>query len=301
MRCIQMAAEQRPVLFGEVLFDCFPDGQSVLGGAPFNVAWHLQAFGQAPLFISRIGDDALGRQVREAMLGHGMDCSGLQTDPSHPTGKVNITLNDDGHSFDILPHQAYDYIDRDALPPLPENALFYHGSLAARNPVSAQALSSLRSHSRGRRLVDINLRTPWWQRQAALQLIDGAWMAKLNDEELLQLVPDAPDDTTRIQQLMERAGLQLLLVTRGAEGAELLTANAGHYRVQPESVTAVVDTVGAGDALTSVLILALLQDWPYQQALERAQTFASAIVGRRGAIVEDAGFYQPFMNEWGLA
>ncbi|HHH44803.1 MAG TPA: carbohydrate kinase [Gammaproteobacteria bacterium] len=296
-----MAADERAVLFGEVLFDCFPGGQSVLGGAPFNVAWHLQAFGQAPLFISRIGDDALGRQVREAMRGHGMDCSGLQTDPSHPTGRVNITLNDDGHSFDILPEQAYDYIDCDALPPIPENALFYHGSLAARNPVSAQALTFLRSHSRGRRLVDINLRAPWWQTQAALELIDGAWLAKLNDDELLQLVPDAADDDSRIQQLMEHAGLQLLLVTRGAEGAELLTASAERYQVRPESVTPVVDTVGAGDALTSVLILALLQDWPYQQALERAQAFASAIVGRRGAIVEDPGFYQPFIDAWELA
>jgi fructokinase len=28
-------------VFGEVLFDYFPDGSRVLGGAPFNVAWHL--------------------------------------------------------------------------------------------------------------------------------------------------------------------------------------------------------------------------------------------------------------------
>ena len=37
-------------VFGEVLFDVFPDGKQVLGGAPFNVAWHLQAFGIAPYF-----------------------------------------------------------------------------------------------------------------------------------------------------------------------------------------------------------------------------------------------------------
>ena len=37
----------RLCLFGEVLFDHFPDGKRVLGGAPFNVAWHLQAFGHA--------------------------------------------------------------------------------------------------------------------------------------------------------------------------------------------------------------------------------------------------------------
>ena len=68
---------QRPVIFGEVLFDRFPDGSVVLGGAPFNVAWHLQAFGMAPLFISRVGNDALGRTIRDTMHCWEMDASGL--------------------------------------------------------------------------------------------------------------------------------------------------------------------------------------------------------------------------------
>ena len=57
------AKPRRPVIFGEVLFDHFPDGARVLGGAPFNVAWHLQAFGSAPLFVSRVGNDPAGREV----------------------------------------------------------------------------------------------------------------------------------------------------------------------------------------------------------------------------------------------
>ena len=44
-------------IFGEVLFDHFPDGSRVPGGALFNVAWHLQAFGQSPRFVSRISSD----------------------------------------------------------------------------------------------------------------------------------------------------------------------------------------------------------------------------------------------------
>ena len=81
-------SEQHPVIFGEVLYDRFPDGSVVLGGAPFNVAWHLQAFGVAPLFVSRVGDDALGRSVRNTMIAWEMDTSGLQLDPVHPTGSV---------------------------------------------------------------------------------------------------------------------------------------------------------------------------------------------------------------------
>ncbi|MFV1972446.1 MAG: carbohydrate kinase [Thiohalobacterales bacterium] len=295
-----MVASDRPVLFGEVLYDCFPDGQAVLGGAPFNVAWHLQGFGLSPLFISRVGDDPLGHRVRDTMHNHGMDASGLQLDSLHPTGKVTITMSGKSHSFEIIPEQAYDYIDRDALPPLPETALFYHGSLAARNPVSAQTLAFLRARFTDRRLVDINLRDPWWQREQALKMIDAAWLAKLNDEELQQLVPDADDEAARIQRLIGDAGLQLLLITRGAAGAELLTAGGDSFRVVPDTVTEVVDTVGAGDAMTSVLVLGLLQGWPYLQTLERAQTFASAIVGRRGATVEEPEFYRQFIDAWGL-
>jgi len=296
-----MADIERPVIFGEVLYDCFPDGQAVLGGAPFNVAWHLQGFGRAPLFISRVGDDPLGHHVRDAMHNHGMDASGLQLDSLHPTGKVSITMSGKNHSFEIIPDQAYDYIDQGALPPLPDSTLFYHGSLAARSPVSAQTLAFLNTRYAGKRLVDVNLRSPWWQQQQVLELVDGAWLAKLNDEELQLLAPDADDDASRIQQLINNAGLQLLLVTRGAAGAELLTATGDSFRVAPDAVTDVVDTVGAGDAMTSVLILAILQGWPWQQALERAQAFASAIVGQRGATVEDPGFYQPFIDAWELS
>lgn len=296
-----MVNVERPVIFGEVLYDCFPDGQTVLGGAPFNVAWHLQGFGLSPLFISRVGDDPLGHRVRDTMHRHGMDASGLQLDSLHPTGMVTITLSDDGHRFEIMPERAYDYIDRHALPPLPEAALFYHGSLAARCPVSAQTLAGLCSRYRDQRLIDVNLRSPWWQQAQVLELLDGAWFAKINDEELLQLVPDGEDDIHRIRRLIGNAGLQLLLITRGAAGAELHTAGGDSFRVAPDAVTTVVDTVGAGDAMTSVLILGLLQGWPYRQTLERAQAFASAIVGRRGAIVEEPDFYPSYIEAWGLS
>jgi fructokinase len=291
----------RPVIFGEVLYDCFPDGEAVLGGAPFNVAWHLQGLGLSPLFISRVGDDPLGHRVRDIMERRGMDTSGLQLDSAHPTGKVNISLSGSSHSFDIIPDQAYDYIAEDALPPLPDNALFYHGSLAARSPVSARTLSVLCSQFGDNRLVDVNLREPWWQRDSVRALLDGARLAKLNDEELLLLASAASDDKARMRQLIDTAGLQLLVVTRGASGAELMTGTGEVYRVVPETLTHVVDTVGAGDALTSVLILGLLKGWSYAVMLERSQAFASAIVGHRGATVEAADFYLPFIETWNLS
>ena len=60
----------------------------------------------------------------------------------------------------------------------------------------------------------------------------------------------------------------------------------------------VVDTVGAGDAFASVLLLGLSKQWPIEITLERAQAFASALVGRRGATIADSEFYRAFSEQW---
>ena len=80
-----------PVRFRRGPVRSFSGRQRVLGGAPFNVAWHLQAFGQSPHFISRVGDDAAGETIRNAMHEWGMDMRGLQTDPERPTGRVEVS------------------------------------------------------------------------------------------------------------------------------------------------------------------------------------------------------------------
>ena len=103
-----------------------------------------------------------------------------------------------------------------------------------------------------------------------------------------------------MQRLLGNAGLQLMLLTRGAAGAELLASTGDSVQVVPDAVTRVVDTVGAGDALTSVVIAGVLHGWPYRQTLQRAQAFASAIVGRRGATVDEPDFYRQFTDAWEL-
>jgi fructokinase len=290
----------RPVIFGEVLFDCFPDGSVVLGGAPFNVAWHLQAFGMAPVFISRVGDDALGHRIRDTMHGWEMDTSGLQLDSAHPTGKVEIRFIQGEPEYDIIDQQAYDFIDAGAVPPLQQGAVLYHGSLALRNAASRQALEEIRRIYAPRVLVDVNLRDPWWQHDDILRLLEGGSWVKLNEHELALLAHSGADPASAVRQLLQDFGLQLLIVTRGAAGAVAVTAAGEEYRVAPRDVAQVTDTVGAGDAFTSIVLLGQAHHWPLPLLLERAQQFASAIVGVRGATVNDAAFYRPFIRAWGL-
>jgi len=291
---------QPPVIFGEALFDCFPDGERVLGGAPFNVAWHLAAFGAAPVFVSRVGTDELGDAIERAMADEGMSRVGLQRDPEHPTGTVQVALAQGEPTYDIVPDRAYDHVDAAALPDLPPGSLLYHGSLALRNAATEQALRTLRERIDPAVFLDVNLRDPWWDEATLHRLLAGATWVKLNADELQLLAPAGVDVETRAQALLDAYDLQLVIATLGAQGALALGAGGERGRVAPDADVTVVDAVGAGDGFASVLILSLLQGWPLELGLTRAQTFASAMVGRRGATVRDAGFYAAFAERWGL-
>ncbi len=289
-----------PLIFGEVLFDCFEDGASVLGGAPFNVAWHLQAFACSPLFVSRVGEDVLGGQIRNAMQGWGMSTAGLQQDSVHATGKVQVSIKDGEPNYDILTQRAFDFIQADAVPSC-EAALIYHGSLALRCPESAKALAGiLQSNPAAPVFMDVNLRPPWWQAHQVRQLLDGATWVKLSGDELETLVDTAGELQKKAALLLQAHGLSLVIVTQGEQGAFAMDEAGNVVSVQPEKVSRVVDTVGAGDAFASVCILGLLKKWDMATTLNHAQAFASALVEQQGATVHERSFYASFKTLWQL-
>lgn len=292
-----MSSNQSLCIFGEVLFDHFPDGNQVLGGAPFNVAWHLQAFGQSPCMVSRVGNDAEGERVRAAMVDWGLTTDYLQVDAARSTGRVVVTFKEGEPYYDIVPDCAYDHIEP---VPLTNCQLLYHGSLAARADVSAETLRQLRASPPARIFIDVNLRPPWWQPALVHELLAGAGWVKLNVDELA-LLTGTQVNLDAAGEFLSRYGLQGLLLTHGAKGAELLLAGGDHFQVSPLSNIEVVDTVGAGDAFAAVMLLGLLQRWSMPLTLERAQQFAAAVVGRRGATVSERAFYETFLQQWHLA
>ncbi len=286
-------------IFGEVLFDSFPDGEKVLGGAPFNVAWHLQAFRQQPDFVSSVGLDTEGETIRKSMQRWGMNCSCLQSDDAHPTGLVEVSLDNGEPSYDIVDQVAYDFIDAEQLGEL-DLGILYHGSLALRHENSRLALQRLKSLKPSIVFMDVNLRQPWWQKEQVLSWVNEADWVKLNQEEFTLLSGEAIDLQPAMLRFLQKYGLEGLIVTLGEQGAMAVTADQTVYHVPAVRVTEIVDTVGAGDAFSSVLLLGLNLGWPVKQTLERAQQFASALVGQRGATIGDTEFYQPLIDAWGL-
>jgi len=300
------SAKVGPVaIFGEVLADIFPD-RSVLGGAPFNVARHLKAFGLNPVLISRLGNDVLRDQILDTMAKNGMETLGIQTDNSHQTGQVNVRIEDDGHHFEILPLQAYDFIHPTVARMTVMSvhpSLIYFGTLAQRNETSRRALKSILRDTQAEKFLDINLRAPWYDQMILRKSLQSADIVKLNDDELITLSElftlHGGTDEARVLDLLKQFNLKRAIITCGAQGAWHIDRDGNKLEatvIRPPSK--VVDTVGAGDGFASVCILGSLMSWPMMITLERAIEFAGAICEIRGAVPDDDEFYEPHLRSW---
>lgn len=295
----------QPAVFGEALFDRFADGSAVLGGAPFNVAWHLAGFGLDPLFISRVGNDQYGQRIIASMSEWSLSRAGVQTDPVYPSGIVDVTIQDGHPSYSILANRAYDFIDPDLAALAAATAdirLVYHGTLALRNEVSRSALDRLLLDPQRSVFVDVNLRAPWWDVERIPTLLQRARWVKLNDQELVELgtklAVGGASLEERAKAFQAQFDLDLLILTRGSAGALALGRDGQAEEVRPKSAITIVDTVGAGDAFASVVLVGLVQGWSLRDLLRRAQEFASAVCGIRGATIVDRGFYRQHLESW---
>ncbi len=287
-----MTSSTNLTIFGEALFDCFPTGENVLGGAPFNVAWHLHALGDSPVFISRVGNDDLGKTILSEMASWGMDTQSIQKDSVHKTGRVDITIEDDEPNYTFAEDSAWDFIELSEIPKQNLSGFFYHGSLVARHDTSYNTLEKLTENPSLDIFVDVNLRSPWWQKEVVYHWLEQARWVKLNESELYELGFQSADLYQDMTRMHTHFHLDQLIVTRGEKGAVVRDTDGVFHEVTPPERGKVVDTVGAGDAFTAMYIHGLLAGWKIEVTLEKAQAFACRVVAQRGAISKDPGFYK---------
>lgn len=281
-------------LYGEVLFDCFNHAgkqTQVLGGAPFNICWHLQALGDNPVFISRVGNDDLGKQIIQQACDWGIQTDQIQIDEQNPTGQVAVTFEGDEPNYDIKVNSAYDFINQSEINVPNKQGILYHGSLALRSDYAKDQFQSLVKSGDWSIFLDVNLRAPWWDKTDLIAWINQAKWVKLNIDELRELGFQQPNLEAAMQAFQTQFGNEQVIVTQGADGVTVLTKE-GFFSERPEPIEAFIDAVGAGDAFTAVYIHGLVHNWPIQKTLATAQGLASKIIGIRGATPNNKTFYQ---------
>jgi len=281
-----MAEGKTVFCFGEIVWDSLPEGL-FLGGAPFNVAYHLTRLGHTGEPVSAVGKDFLGRDALRRLRDYGMDGRGVHLDPDHGTGVVTVVLDASRNAqYTIHEDVAWDYIPvaEDLLKEASEAHGLVYGSLAARGPVSRNSIITLLANSRGIRLCDVNLRPPYDDRKRVLDLARHATWIKLNEEELDTLGErkvTADNLESALASFAGLTGVSRIVLTRGGKGAAVWSE--GEFISAPAPRIEVVDTVGAGDAFTAGFLDALLRDNDIQTALEGGLQRGAYVASRHGA------------------
>ncbi len=278
--------------FGEVLWDLLPSGK-LPGGAPMNVATHLQNLGIPSAVISRVGNDELGQEIKAFLANKNCTTDFLQTDNQHPTGKVNVFLSEKHEAtYEIVHPVAWDFISvSDETIDLVKNAnALIFGTLACRDAHTRETLLSLIEVA-SLKIFDVNFRPPHYSQQLIEMLLQKADIVKMNDDELAIIANwYALSERTNqeiLAHLKEKFNLKTLIVTKGSDGAMLID-NQGFFESKGFKVE-VMDTIGSGDSF----LAGFLKNYLSGNSPEYSLTYACAL----GALVASHKGANPMINE----
>ena len=280
---------------GELLWDALPAGL-FLGGAPLNVACHLSAAGLTATMATRIGADQLGDEAYRRLARYGVRTDLLQVDPLLPTGFVRVSVTEDGNAaYHIVEPAAWDNLETTRM--LLERAgaaqAIVFGTLAQRSAVTRDTVRRVLESS-ALKVLDVNLRPPYDDREIVRDSLRRADVVKLNDDEMRRLASwfDFRGDLRRTTSVLaETFDCRAVCVTRGRNGAALW--RAGRWTEHPGFEVEVRDTVGAGDAFLAVLLAGLLDGTEDEALLHHANLIGAYVATQHGAIPEDQPAHEP--------
>ena len=279
---------------GEVLWDLFPDGER-FGGAPANFACHAAVQGADVTMLSAVGDDQYGRDAIRFLSAYGIDVSLMQVISETPTGTVGVEVDADGKpTFVIHQGSAWDNLTwNDAIASrIATVDAVYFGTLGQRDLVSRATIRQAVETAALAgipRILDVNLRTPFFDAEMICNSVQLASILKLSDDELVELCSacnisktDQPEGDLR--GLLEFGNLDMVILTCGKAGAVLVTPD--DTVTQNGISTNVIDTVGAGDSFTAAFLVGELRGDPHDQNLRKSCEVAAATCTHSGALPE---------------
>ena len=274
------------ICFGEVLWDIFPTYKNI-GGAPLNVTLRLQSLGLKASIISRIGKDENGVEAIEYIKDKSVDSSNIQIDETYKTGRVNVTLDQNGSAtYEIEYPVAWDRIEvtDSNIESVKSSDAFIFGSLACRDDVTKSSLLELLPYATYS-VFDVNLRPPYYSIDLLLSLMKKADFVKCNDDELTEICIALDFTTTAIEDqikfLSRYTKTEQICVTKGKDGAVMLYDN--QFYSNNGYPVVVADTVGSGDSFLATLIYHLLHKKDPNDALSYACAVGAVVASKKGA------------------
>ncbi|MCY0389679.1 ribokinase [Robbsia sp. Bb-Pol-6] len=266
----------------------------VPGGKGANQAVAAARLGAQVGMLGRLGQDANGTQLLQAMQDEGIDCSRIGRDATHPTGVALIVVDDASQNTIVIIAGSNGALDTAAVEA--------HADLIAQADVvvcqlevpEATVLAALRrAHALGRTVILNPAPVTGPLPQGWLENVDFLVPNEVEAAALSGVAVDSPDSARRAARVLQQQGARHVLITLGGQGVFLLppadaAGNKGidddtrgtHY---PARRVAAVDTTAAGDTFIGGFAAALAAGRPLDEAVRFGQAAAALSVTRAGA------------------
>jgi 5-dehydro-2-deoxygluconokinase len=298
-------------LYGEQIGGRLEDMQSFakyLGGCPANISVGAARLGLKPAMLTRVGDEHMGRFVRETLAAEGVDVSHVKTDPKRLTGLVILGIRD--HDTFPLIFVRTDCADMAIAPEdfdaefiAKAKALVVTGTHFSRPDIDNTCRTAIR-HARaaGTKVVlDIDYRPVLWG-LTSLGAGENRFVASANVSEHLQTIVPHCDlivgteeevhiaggstDTLAALRKLRELSKATIVLKRGPQGCAVFPGPIPN-RIDdgilgPGFPTEVFNVLGAGDGFMAGLLRGWLRgaDWP--EACRIANACGALVVSRHG-------------------
>ncbi len=277
-----------------------------VGGCPANIAIGTARLGLKSGFITRVGDEQMGRYIREQMAREGVDTGGIVTDRERLTALVLLSVRDED-SFPLIFYRencadmalCEEDIDPDFI--RSSKAIVVTGTHFSKPDTDAANRKAMRiAREAGVRIVfDVDYRPNLWG-LAGHGAGDSRYIASdAVSAHLHSILPDCDLIVGTEEELMIAGGLQeplaairrirelsdaVIVCKRGPMGCVVFDGAI------PESIedgikgpgfpVEVFNVLGAGDAFMSGFLRGYLRDEPYETCAKWANACGAFAVSR---------------------
>ena len=280
-----------------------------VGGCPTNISVGTARLGLKPGLITAVGDEHMGRFIKEQVVAEGVDIRGVKTDPARLTALVILGIRDE-HTFPLI-----FYRDNCADSALTEDdveeayiasagAVVVSGTHFSRpnlDAMSKKAMRLARQHG-GRVIFDIDYRPVLWgltghglgeerfvadaSVSAHLQTILPGCDVIVGTEEEIHIAGGTTDTLAACRTIRELAPEALIVVKRGPMGCTVFDRAVPDDLEQgikgPGFPIEVFNILGAGDAFMSGFLRGYLRDEPIEDCCKYANACGAFAVSRHG-------------------
>jgi len=279
-----------------------------VGGCPANIAVGAARLGLRPALLSRVGDENMGRFIREQLIREGVDTSHLVTDPKRLTALVILGIRD-RETFPLIffrencADMALTTDDIDPAFIASAQAIVVTGTHFSTPPVKQASMAAIAAAkaSGAEIILDIDYRPVLWglggHGTGEVRFVDDAMVTNhlqailecctviVGTEEEIHIAGGSTDTVAALRRIRE-VSPALIVLKRGPLGAAAFPAAIPPHLEDAVTATGfpieVYNVLGAGDAFLAGFLRGYLKGETLETALRFGNAAGAMVVSRHG-------------------